>query len=100
MVSNRGDASFGSGNDSLAIFSCASADGNIPVDVSFVGLKPAYGSYPREFDFNERNALLAIALQNSQEVVIVQRNKHDLLLGKLLAKTGLTGEIPAVVWMN
>ncbi|CAI7589912.1 unnamed protein product [Penicillium glandicola] len=98
VVSNRGDATFGEENDSFAVFNCTTAHGNRAANLSFAGLFPAYGSYPREFDINANNGAIAVALQNSYEVALVQWNEHTESPGKLLAKKSLTGEIPAAIW--
>ncbi|KAJ5971277.1 uncharacterized protein N7479_001195 [Penicillium vulpinum] len=98
MVSNRGDATFGEGSDTFAVFTCFTANGNGDMNVSSVGLFPAYGSFPREFDFNENNGTIVVALQNSHEVAVIQWNEQTRSPGKLISKKSLDGEIPAAIW--
>ncbi|OQD94193.1 hypothetical protein PENSOL_c027G06909 [Penicillium solitum] len=98
VVSNRGDATFGKNGDSFAVFTCITGHGNHANDFSFVGLFPAYGSFPREFEINGHNGVISVALQNSHEVALVQWDKQTRRPGKLLAKKSLDGEIPAAIW--
>ncbi|KAJ5593212.1 hypothetical protein N7537_010116 [Penicillium hordei] len=98
VVSNRGDATFGKDDDSFAVFTCITGQGNHAKDFSFVGLFPAYGSFPREFEINAQNGLISVALQNSHEVALVQWDEQTRSPGKLLAKKSLDGEIPAAIW--
>lgn len=98
VVSNRGDATFGKNGDSFAVFTCITGHGNHANDFSFVGLFPAYGSFPREFEINGHNGVITVALQNSHEVALVQWDKQTRRPGKLLAKKSLDGEIPAAIW--
>ncbi|KAJ5766740.1 uncharacterized protein N7511_004356 [Penicillium nucicola] len=98
VVSNRGDATFGKGIDSFAVFKCASFHENRATNVSFVGLFPAYGSFPREFDINNDNGKVAVALQNSHAVALTEGNPQTGGPGKLLAKKTLDGEIPIAIW--
>ncbi|KUM66904.1 hypothetical protein ACN42_g192 [Penicillium freii] len=98
VVSNRGDATFGEDGDSFAVFTCITGHGNKAKDLSFVGLFPAYGSFPREFDINGQNGLISVALQNSHEVAVVQWDEQTRSPGKLLATKSLDGEIPAAIW--
>lgn len=98
VVSNRGDVTFGKDGDSFAVFTCITGHGKHAKDFSFVGLFPAYGSFPREFEINAQNGVISVALQNSHEVAVVQWNKQTRSPGKLLAKKSLDGEIPAAIW--
>ncbi|KAJ9485148.1 hypothetical protein VN97_g8209 [Penicillium thymicola] len=98
VVSNRGDATFGKDGDSFAVFTSITGRGNRAKDFSFVGLFPAYGSSPREFDINGQKGVMSVALQNSHEVALVQWDEQTRSPGKLLAKKGLDGEIPAAIW--
>ncbi|OQD83236.1 hypothetical protein PENANT_c017G01772 [Penicillium antarcticum] len=98
VVSNRGDATFGKEIDSFAVFKCASFHGSRTTNVSFVGLFPAYGSFPREFDINGDNGKVAVALQNSHAVVLTENNAQTGGPGKLLARKTLYGEIPIAIW--
>ncbi|KAJ6040311.1 hypothetical protein N7499_005130 [Penicillium canescens] len=98
VVSNRGDATFGKQIDSFAVFKCARFHGSNATNVSFVGLFPAYGPFPREFDFNGNNGNIAVALQNSHEVALIEGNAQTGGPGKLLSKKTLDGEIPIAIW--
>ncbi|KAK9320532.1 Lactonase, 7-bladed beta-propeller-domain-containing protein [Lipomyces orientalis] len=94
VVSNRNDNTFGLGNDSFAVFSCANSFRN----VTFLDLYPAYGSFPRQFSINKEDKMVAVALQNSHMVAITRWDKKAGAPGTLLAEKLLDGEIPAVVW--
>ncbi|KAL2817007.1 Lactonase, 7-bladed beta-propeller-domain-containing protein [Aspergillus cavernicola] len=98
VISNRNDETFGPANDSIAIFSSADRKGQSPTDVCFVDLYPAYGSFPRQFEISSREGKVALALQNSHEVAIVEWNDKTGSPGSLLAVKSLDGEIPAVIW--
>ncbi len=96
IVSNRGDNIFGHGNDSIAVFflpDLAQDD-----EVSFLGLYPAYGSFPRQFEFSPDGDMLAVALQNSHQVAVIEWDVKHGLPGRLLSNVTLEGEVPAVVW--
>lgn len=96
MISNRGDNTFGPGNDSIAIFSVTNQREHSAV--SFVGLDPSFGSFPRQFEISSEEGLVAIAQQNSHMVVVTSWDKESGTLGSLLVEQELDGEIPAVVW--
>ncbi|KAL4889833.1 Lactonase, 7-bladed beta-propeller-domain-containing protein [Aspergillus ambiguus] len=96
VVSNRNDNTFGPGNDSIAIFSLNNREQTSAV--SFLGLYPSFGSFPRQFDISSEQEKVAIAQQNSRKVVVVKWNKENDTASSLLAEKELDGEIPAVVW--
>lgn len=96
IVSNRGDNIFGHGNDSIAVFSLP--DLAQDDEVSFLGLYPAYGSFPRQFEFSPDGDMLAVALQNSHQVAVIEWDVKHGLPGRLLSNVTLEGEVPAVVW--
>ena len=98
VVSNRGDDTFGKDGDSFAVFTCVNTRGSLDNKFSFVGLYPAYGSFPREFTINNQGGEIAVALQNSHEVSLVQWDEQKKNPGKLLSKVKLDGEIPAAIW--
>ncbi|KAB8356321.1 hypothetical protein FH972_023905 [Carpinus fangiana] len=92
IVSNRMDASF-DGSDSLATFKPA-ADGSL----EFVELYPVGGLTPRQFSINGDGSLVAVGLQGSSKVNLLQR---DLSTGKFtgtLASVDVAGEVTCVVW--
>ncbi|KAL4922062.1 Lactonase, 7-bladed beta-propeller-domain-containing protein [Aspergillus aurantiobrunneus] len=96
VVSNRGDSTFGPGTDSIAVFSLAGAADN--PNPSFVGLYPAYGSFPRHFQFSPDGDMLAIALQNSRKVAVAGWDRENGAIGPLLEEVVLDGDVTAVVW--
>ncbi|KAJ0418462.1 Lactonase, 7-bladed beta-propeller-domain-containing protein [Aspergillus carlsbadensis] len=96
LVSNRGDNTFGPANDSIALFSLGNQIRAPPV--SFVGLYPSFGSFPRQFDISSEDGLVAIAQQNSHKVVVARWDGENGTLGSLLTEKELDGEITAVVW--
>ena len=105
IISNRLDHTFGSNNDSFALFSIA--NGSAFAAPSFRGLRPAYGFNPRQFDISGsaaavagggRDRLVATAMQDSHEVVVARWDVAGQAPGALYAKVGLEGEVPAVVW--
>ncbi|KAA8646838.1 uncharacterized protein ATNIH1004_005513 [Aspergillus tanneri] len=95
VISNRNDNMFGPGNDSIAVFSIASG-WREPSPVSFLGLYPAYGSFPRQFDMSQKD-VVALALQSSQKVAVAQWNRVGML-GPLLVEKSLDGEISSAIW--
>ena len=107
IISNRLDHTFGSNNDSFALFSIANANGSAFAAPSFHSLRPAYGSNPRQFDISDsaaavagggRDRLVATAIQDSHEVVVARWDAGRQAPGPLYAKLGMKGEVPAVVW--
>ncbi|RDW74617.1 uncharacterized protein DSM5745_07279 [Aspergillus mulundensis] len=99
LVSNRGDDTFGAGNDSIAVFSIPGSDATSTCsrNVSFTGLYPSHGSFPRHFEFSPDGTMVAIALQNSHSVAVVAWERNGGF-GSLLAQAELGGEVTAVVW--
>ncbi|KAK4869246.1 hypothetical protein LT330_006246 [Penicillium expansum] len=98
IVSNRGDVTFGKDGDSFAVFTGINTHKNRATNFSFVGLFPVYGSFPREFTINGHDGAMAVALQNSHEVALVQWDEQTKSPGKLRTKLTLDGEIPAAIW--
>ncbi|KAL4752285.1 hypothetical protein BDW72DRAFT_202506 [Aspergillus terricola var. indicus] len=96
VISNRGDATYGPRNDSVALFSLPEQDQNRTV--LFQGLTPAYGAFPRHFQFSPDGSMLAIALQNSNKVAVAAWDRKKKVLGPLLSEATLGGEVTAVVW--
>jgi 6-phosphogluconolactonase (cycloisomerase 2 family) len=96
LISNRDDATYGPSNDSIALFSLPEQNQNRTL--LFQGLYPAYGAFPRHFQFSPDGDMLAIALQNSNKVAVVAWNGREKAIGPLLAETTLGGEVTAVVW--
>lgn len=104
VVSNRNDSSFMIPNidpknstqeasDSLAVFRPL-RNGTL----SFEGLSPAGGSYPRQFSFNRNGDMIAVGLQNSGRVVVIDRDVNTGKLGPALAFTTNGGLVTSVVF--
>ncbi|PWY67917.1 putative isomerase YbhE [Aspergillus heteromorphus CBS 117.55] len=100
VVSNRGDNTFGAGNDSIGVFTCADASGHFPTNVTFGGLYPAYGNTPRQFEMATQTGIVAEALQSSHAVAVTGWDGEAEKPGPLLARKSLEGEVVAVVWDN
>ncbi|KAL4879032.1 Lactonase, 7-bladed beta-propeller-domain-containing protein [Aspergillus karnatakaensis] len=94
LISNRNDTTFGVGNDSIAVFNIAG-----PGNVEFSGLYPAYGSFPRHFEFSPGADMVAIALKN-EKVVVAEWDEHKGVIGEVIAESRIEGEVTAVIWGN
>jgi 6-phosphogluconolactonase (cycloisomerase 2 family) len=53
--------------------------------LQFVQLAPAFGSFPRHFQFSNDDDMLLVSDQMSSKVNVLQRDKDTGKLGKLLA---------------
>lgn len=83
-------------SDTLATFDVA-PDGK----VRFCDLSPAGGSFPRQFEVNGREDLVAVGLQNSGLVAIYAREKETGKLGtEMLASVRIEGAVTSVVWSD
>ncbi|KAJ5116890.1 Cytochrome cd1-nitrite reductase-like C-terminal heme d1 [Penicillium angulare] len=98
IISNRLDNTFGSNNDSIAVFDIADKKGERFTGVRFVGLYPAFGSSVRHFDIGGSPQELAVSLENSQKVGVIEWNMHKDEPGRLLAEATLDGDVPAAIW--
>ncbi|KAL4758570.1 Lactonase, 7-bladed beta-propeller-domain-containing protein [Aspergillus foveolatus] len=96
VISNRGDATYGPSNDSIATFSLPEQNQNRTI--LFQGLYPVYGAFPCHFQFSPDGDMLAIALQNSNKVAVSAWNGRERVIGRLLAEVTIGGEVTAVVW--
>ncbi|KAL5606578.1 hypothetical protein BROUX41_002980 [Berkeleyomyces rouxiae] len=102
-LSNRGDETFGTQQDSIATYAIDPATG----DIEFLELTNAHGYMPRHFEIHPEGHLVAIAGQTSSNVAIVERNETTGKLGNLLAnlEVGAVGDVNkgdglnAVVWV-
>ena len=54
----------------------------------------------RHFDIGGSPQELAVSLEDSQKVGVIQWNKHNGTPGKLLAEATLDGNVPAAIWAN
>jgi len=103
-VSNRNDSSFQIENynprnqtlepsDSLATYRLRS-NGKL----SFVQLAPAGGIYPRNFAFNKAGDRVAVPMQTSERLVVLERNATSGRIGSAVADLPIEGELTAVIW--
>jgi len=89
-------------NDSLAVINDdTNSTTQIPSDslvvyqplkngtLQFVQLAPAFGSFPRHFQFSNDDDMLLVSDQMSSKVNVLQRDKDTGKLGKLLASVKL-----------
>jgi 6-phosphogluconolactonase (cycloisomerase 2 family) len=104
LVSNRNDSSFYIDNfdpknstielsDSFATYAI-----NNNGTLSFKQLWPAGGSFPRQFSINKAGDLVAVGLQNSARVVVLQRDIESGFLGQAVANSIISGQPTCVVW--
>lgn len=101
IISNRNNTSFTlpepSGvllpSDSLSTFKLQK-DGTLV----FHQLWPAGGSYPRHFSLNAVGSLVAVGLQYSQDVVILERDVSTGLIGEPVARIPVGGNVTCVVF--
>ena len=100
-ISNRNDSSFtltepdGSTlkSDSLSTFALQD-DGSLV----FHQLWPAGGSYPRQYSMNAPGTLVAVGLQNDQNVAILHRDPSTGLIGEPVARIQVGGNVTCVVF--
>ncbi|KAF2146385.1 uncharacterized protein K452DRAFT_264171 [Aplosporella prunicola CBS 121167] len=103
LVSNRNDTSFSLPNpnpanstaepsDSLATFAI-SPNGTL----AFAALSPAGGRTPRHFQLNAKGDRVAVALQDSDRVVVWKRDVRTGRIGEAVARM-LVGQPTSVVW--
>ncbi|KAI9833341.1 MAG: hypothetical protein M1819_003736 [Sarea resinae] len=104
LLSNRNDSSFPfeqdgtmestvERSDSLAQYRIR-PDGTL----DFLGLHAAGGSFPRQFSINKDGSLIAVALQRSSRVVVLDRNVKTGEIGDLVAEAHVHGEVTCVIW--
>lgn len=98
LVSNRRDLTFNNttpASDSMSVFSISPADGTL----SFRQLFPAGGSYPRQFALNRAGNLVAVGLQQTGTVAILERDVASGVFQKEVARTAVPGgQVVCVVW--
>lgn len=99
IVSNRNDTTFGVSPpiDSLATFSISPKDGTL----TKLPLVSAYGSFPRGFSMNKAGNLIAVGLQLSGTLVILEKNTSSGLFDKKVASIAFDdgADLPnSVVW--
>lgn len=98
VVSNRRDLTFSDAkppSDSMATFAISPEDGTL----SFRQLFPAGGSYARQFEINKAGNLVAVGLQESGTVSILERDTCSGAFVKEVASIDITGgQVVCVVW--
>jgi 6-phosphogluconolactonase (cycloisomerase 2 family) len=101
-AANRADQTFGSGKDSLAIYTIDPATGAL----AWQEATNSYSYYPRTFQINKAGTLVAVGGQTSSNVAIISRDPATGKLGSLLAnlqvasrgQAGQEDGLSAVVW--
>lgn len=98
VISNRRDLTFNNTkppSDSMSSFAISPRDGTL----SFRQLFPAGGSYPRQFAFNRGGNLVAVGLQQTGSVTILERDTCSGTFVKEVASINIAGgEVVCVVW--
>ncbi|KAI1437441.1 putative isomerase YbhE [Xylaria sp. CBS 124048] len=79
-AANRADETFGSEQDSMATYSIDPATGNI----TWVEATDAYSWFPRTFQINKAQDLVAVGGQTSSNVAVIRRDTTTGLLGDLV----------------
>ncbi|ETS76607.1 hypothetical protein PFICI_11994 [Pestalotiopsis fici W106-1] len=103
-VSNRGDETFGTEQDSLVTYTIDPNSGNM----TWLEASSAYAWYPRSFQINKAGDLVAVGGQTSSNVAIIARDITTGRLGDLVANVSVAtrgtagGEngLSAVVWVE
>lgn len=103
-ATNRADETFGTQQDSIAIYTIDPATGAI----AWKEAANSYSYYPRTCQFNKDGTLLAVGGQTSSNVAIIARDPATGKLGKLVANIQVAqkgtagGEdgLSAVVWVE
>ncbi|CZT14758.1 uncharacterized protein RCC_00717 [Ramularia collo-cygni] len=98
VISNRNTTAFtlpldGGVSDSLSTWALKD-DGSF----RFHQLWPTGGEWPRHFSMNAVGNFVAVGNQNSQSVVILERDVQSGLVGEPVAKITLGGNVTTVVW--
>ncbi|KAL2259747.1 hypothetical protein VTK26DRAFT_6466 [Humicola hyalothermophila] len=103
-ASNRADQTFGSEQDSIAIYTIDPSTG----EIAWMEAANSYSYYPRTFEANQDGTLVAVGGQTSSNVAIIARDPATGKLGELVAsiqvgQKGRAGEedgLSAVVWVE
>lgn len=103
-ATNRADQTFGSGQDSIAVYDINPTTG----DIAWKEAANSYSYYPRTFQINKAGNLVAVGGQTSSNVAIIARDPLTGKLGNLVAtlqvgSRGRAGEedgLSAVVWVE
>jgi 6-phosphogluconolactonase (cycloisomerase 2 family) len=79
----------------MSVFSISPTDGTL----SFLEIFPAGGSYARQFAFNRAGNLVAVALQETGSVSILERDLSSGVLKREVANIAIGGgEVVCVIW--
>jgi 6-phosphogluconolactonase (cycloisomerase 2 family) len=82
-------------SDAMSVFSISSKDGTL----SFLEVFPAGGSYARQFASNRGGNLVAVGLQQTGSVSILERDVTSGVFTKEVASIAIGGgEVVCVVW--
>lgn len=79
-ASNRNDKSFGSEQDSIAVYAIAPSTGQLEL----LDFTNSYGFFPRTFSINEAGTLVAVGGQTDAVVSVLKRDPETGLLGPLV----------------
>lgn len=53
--------------------------------------------FPRQFSLNRNGTLAAVAVQNDERVVIIER-RSDGMFGDFVASVDVPGQVTSVIW--
>lgn len=81
-------------SDTLQVWAIDHATGKL----DFKQLAPAGGSFPRQFSVNKDGSLAAVGLQESGNVVVIERDVESGMFGKFVASVDVPGEVTSVIW--
>ena len=66
--------------------------------LKFKGLSPSGGDFPRHMSLNRDGSLLAVGLQNSGRVVIMNRCTATGKIGNVIADYEGLGQVTSIIW--
>ena len=82
-------------SDSISSFSISKANGTL----TFIEIFPAGGSFARQFALNKAGNLVAVALQETGSVAILERDVASGVFTKQVAKIAIGGgQTVCIVW--
>jgi 6-phosphogluconolactonase (cycloisomerase 2 family) len=101
-LANRNDKSFGSQQDSMAVYTIDPSTGLL----TWYDFENSYSWYPRTFAINKAGTMVAVGGQTSSNVAVIARNATSGKLGPLIANlmVGTAGHdnsedgLSAVIW--
>ena len=98
LISNRRDLTFNNTtppSDSMSAFSISPIDGTL----TFLQLFPAGGSYPRQFALNRAGNLVAVGLQETGTVSVLERDVASGVFKREVASIAIGGgQVVCTVW--